>query len=145
MPTCVRCGKPRGWLYTLCPECLAHGDDGTSPPLPADSHVVAPADVAPPADAAAPTNPNAEAPAVAFFASFPRRLNAMSADTVILVLFSIAVFSVLPLVQQLSAVRLTIVVGWWATLLFYEPMSVSLFGGTPGHRLLNLRVVDDRT
>jgi len=78
-------------------------------------------------------------------ATFPRRLNALSADTVILILFSIIVFWLLSSGEDSPALRLTLGFLWWGTLLLYEPLMVAWCGGTLGHRLLNLKVVDDRT
>lgn len=82
---------------------------------------------------------------VPLFATFPRRLNALSTDTVILIVFSIVVFAVLPDGEAHPALRLSLGFLWWGTLLLYEPLMVAWFGGTLGHRLLNLKVVDDRT
>jgi len=86
----------------------------------------------------------AEKPA-GFYANFPSRLNAISADLVILVLFSIAIFSVSSVVQSLDSVRIGLVIIWWLMIILYEPLFVWRAGGTLGHRLMNLRVVDNRT
>lgn len=78
------------------------------------------------------------------YANFPQRLNAISVDVVILVVFSILVFSLSSVVQSIDALRIGLVVVWWGTLVFYEPLFVWR-GGTLGHRVMNLRVVDNRT
>ena len=83
--------------------------------------------------------------APALYANFPGRLNAMSADLVVLVLFSIVVFASSSVVQSVESLRIGLVVAWWLTLVLYEPLFVSLGGGTIGHRLMNLQVVDNRT
>jgi len=79
------------------------------------------------------------------YATFPRRLNALSLDALILVLFSIVVFAILPGGLEHPALRLTLAFVWWGVLLLYEPVMVTWLGGTLGHRLQNLRVVDDRS
>ena len=79
------------------------------------------------------------------YANFPGRLNAMSTDLVIIVLFSIATFSLSALFQSAEKLRIGLVIIWWLTLILYEPVSVWLGGGTLGHRVMNLQVVDNRT
>jgi len=79
------------------------------------------------------------------YANFPRRLDALSLDTVVLVVFSLLIFVVLaPLLESITAVRIGLVICWWIVLLLYEPVLVWR-GGTFGHRIMNLRVVDNRT
>jgi uncharacterized RDD family membrane protein YckC len=78
-------------------------------------------------------------------ASVARRLYAISADTVILLAMSVPVFIVVPLLQQAPVLRAAAVVGWLITLALYEPILVWRRGGTLGHSLLNLCVVDNRT
>ena len=86
---------------------------------------------------------NAESPRL--YANFPRRLDALSVDSVVLVAFSLLVFVVLaPLLENLTAARVGLVICWWVTLFLYEPVLVWR-GGTIGHRIMNLRVVDNRT
>ena len=85
---------------------------------------------------------NAESPRL--YANFPRRLDALSVDSVVLVAFSLLVFVVLaPLLENITAARVGLVICWWVTLFLYEPMLVWR-GGTIGHRIMNLRVVDNR-
>src|SRR5258706_16372282 len=79
------------------------------------------------------------------YANFPSRLNAISTDLVVLVLFSVGVFSLSSVLQHADKLRVGLVILWWLTILFYEPLFVWLGGGTIGHRLMNLRVVDNRT
>lgn len=81
----------------------------------------------------------------ALYANFPGRLNAMSADLVALVVFSIVIFSLSSALQSFDGFRIVLIIIWWLTLLFYEPLFVWLGGGTIGHRLMNLQVVDNRT
>src|SRR5256886_12754632 len=79
------------------------------------------------------------------YANFPRRLDALSVDSVVLVAFSLLVFVVLaPLLENITAARVGLVICWWVTLFLYEPVLVWR-GGTIGHRIMNLRVVDNRT
>ena len=79
------------------------------------------------------------------YANFPRRLNALSLDFLVLVGFSAVVFSLASFVERLTAVRVGLAIVWWAGLLLYEPLLVWRVGGTIGHRAMNLRVVDNRT
>ena len=79
------------------------------------------------------------------YATFARRVNAISLDALILFGFTVLTFAMVPAVETIAILRVGIVILWWAVLLFYDPLLVWRFGGTFGHRLLNLRVVDDRT
>lgn len=79
------------------------------------------------------------------YANFPSRLNAISIDGVVLVAFTVLFISSAALVQRLTAARVTLDIAWWVILLLYEPLFVWRFGGTVGHRAMNLRVVDNRT
>jgi uncharacterized RDD family membrane protein YckC len=79
------------------------------------------------------------------YANFPRRLNAISVDTVVLVVFSVFVFTLASYIERVDVARITLVIAWWAVLLLYEPVLVWRLGGTVGHRAMNLRVVDNRT
>ncbi len=79
------------------------------------------------------------------YARFPRRLRALLLDaTVIATLFyvgAVVIHSVAPDDHVSRAL-------WIATLVaivLYEPVLVALLGGTIGHRITNLQVVDDRT
>ena len=86
-----------------------------------------------------------KAPAPPLYANFPRRLDALSIDSVVLIGFSILVFLLASLLERLDVARIALVVCWWLTLVLYEPVMVWRFGGTIGHRAMNLRVVDNRT
>jgi uncharacterized RDD family membrane protein YckC len=79
------------------------------------------------------------------YANFPRRLDALSIDSVVLIGFSILVFLLVPLFEHLDDARIALIVCWWLTIILYEPVMVWRFGGTIGHRTMNLRVVDNRT
>ena len=79
------------------------------------------------------------------YANFPRRLNALSVDTVVIVLFSVVVFTLASYLERVDVARITLVIVWWIVLLFYEPVLLWRLGGTVGHRAMNLHVVDNRT
>jgi len=81
----------------------------------------------------------------ALFATFPRRLKALSVDGVVGLLFTVLLFALVPMADSLPAVRAAMIVACFVVLLLYEPVMVSRYGGTVGHYLLNLRVVDDAT
>jgi uncharacterized RDD family membrane protein YckC len=78
------------------------------------------------------------------YANFPRRLNALSLDTVVLLASSAFILFVASIFERVDTVRITLVILWWLLLLFYEPLLVWRLGGTIGHRAMNLRVVDNR-
>jgi len=79
------------------------------------------------------------------YANFPRRLNALSLDTVVLVVLSVLIFSLASVFEDVEPMRIALVILWWVVLLFYEPLLVWRLGGTVGHRAMNLRVFDNRT
>jgi len=79
------------------------------------------------------------------YATFPRRLNALSIDTLVLAVCSALVFTLGPMLQQLGPIRIALFVSWWGLLLLYEPLLVWQRGGTVGHLAMNLRVVNNRT
>jgi uncharacterized RDD family membrane protein YckC len=79
------------------------------------------------------------------YATFPRRLNALSTDALILIGFSAVMLALLPNGRERPALRLSLGFLWLAALILYEPIMVTWFGGTLGHRLMNLKVVDDHT
>lgn len=78
------------------------------------------------------------------YARFLPRLRALLVDSIILV---VAIFTAVSIAVAVRSDDLARPLGFSvATLwLLYEPLLVSLAGGTIGHRLSNLRVVDDRT
>jgi uncharacterized RDD family membrane protein YckC len=79
------------------------------------------------------------------YANFPRRLNAISLDTVVLIALSALIFFAASVFERVDAVRISLGIFWWFLLLFYEPLLVWRLGGTVGHRAMNLRVADNRT
>ena len=81
---------------------------------------------------------------VSRYARFTTRVQAMMIDSIIFTLAIVCTLSFVTMMDQRDVAR---VVGFGvlgATLL-YEPILVSWTGGTVGHWLRNLRVVDDRT
>jgi uncharacterized RDD family membrane protein YckC len=78
------------------------------------------------------------------YARFSRRLRAIVIDWAIAmaVLFGAVLLAVSVESDHFSRALGFLVI---ATLLLYEPVLVSFTGGTPGHHLTNLRVVDDRS
>jgi uncharacterized RDD family membrane protein YckC len=81
----------------------------------------------------------------ALYSNFPSRLNAISVDTLVLVAATAAIFATAALLERVTAARVILDIAWWLLLLLYEPILVWRFGGTVGHRAMNLRVVDNRT
>lgn len=79
------------------------------------------------------------------YANFSRRLSGLCIDSLLLVVLTVSVMSIAPAVQRVPAVRLGLILTWWAAILLYEPVLVWHTGGTLGHRVMNLRVSDDRT
>jgi uncharacterized RDD family membrane protein YckC len=145
--TCTSCGSEAEYRrgdQELCEACyernVASWSRRDSDRIGAPS--VEPVSQAPSDQIGAPSmEPVPQAP----FATLPRRLNALTADSVILIGFSAAVIMFQPAVEGIVVLRLVWAAVWWGTLIFYEPVMVALLGGTLGHRALNLRVVDDRT
>lgn len=84
---------------------------------------------------------NADAPK---YARFSRRLRGIAID---FMLFTVATVAALQAAIALNSDDLARVIGFGfvAGFLLYEPVLVSFAGGTIGHYLSNLRVVDDRT
>src|SRR5262245_13155468 len=77
------------------------------------------------------------------YVRFTRRVQAVLVDTII---FMIVLAGALAVAVAFASDNIARIVGFTvaATWLFYEPMLVSLTGGTIGHYLYNMRVVDDR-
>jgi uncharacterized RDD family membrane protein YckC len=79
------------------------------------------------------------------YARFSRRLRAFLIDVaffaLIFYLGAIAVDSL----AVADAARRLFLLGLAVAILAYDPFLVTFFGGTIGHRLTNLRVIDDRT
>jgi uncharacterized RDD family membrane protein YckC len=84
---------------------------------------------------------NTVAPA---YGRFSRRLQAVLLDSIIFLLLMAVALSVATAMQSDNVGR---ILGFTfiAILMLYEPLLVPLTGGTIGHYLCNLRVVDDRT
>jgi hypothetical protein len=78
------------------------------------------------------------------YARFLRRLRGVAID---FMLFTVALVVALQLAVALNSNDLARVIGFGfiAGFLLYEPLLVAFAGGTVGHYLSNLRVVDDRT
>ena len=78
------------------------------------------------------------------YARFSRRLQAVLIDTI---LISLTLVGVLLVAVALESSNIGRLLGFSlvAALLLYEPLMVSLSGGTVGHLLRNLRVVDNRS
>jgi uncharacterized RDD family membrane protein YckC len=80
-----------------------------------------------------------------WFATFPRRLNALTIDGLVVLAFSGAVFGAMPLLENHPPVNGILLFMILAVAVLYEPVQVATFGSTVGHRAMNLRVVDDET
>jgi len=109
-------------------------------PAPTVARVVSAAGLPPP-DVAA-LRPPEQQP---WFATFPRRLNALTIDGLVVLTFSVAVFALMPLLEHhppVNGILLFLIV---VVAVLYEPIQVAMFGATVGHRAMNLRVVDDET
>jgi len=79
------------------------------------------------------------------YANFPPRLNALSVDALVLIGVTVVIFTTATLLERLTLARVVLDISWWLVLLLYEPMLVWRLGGTIGHRVMNLQVVDNRT
>ena len=87
-------------------------------------------------ETAAPTDTHA-------YARFTRRLQAVLIDTIVFMLIFVAALTLGVSFKSDNVARilgLTVVLTW----LLYEPVLASMTGGTIGHHLYNIRVVDDR-
>lgn len=89
--------------------------------------------------------PSSRTDGQAFYANFPPRLNALTIDSLVLIVVSALVLTVAAFLQQMTTARVCLFIAWWLILFLYEPFLVWQFGGTVGHRLMNLQVVDNRT
>lgn len=78
------------------------------------------------------------------YASFLRRVQALQVDAIVLML-ALAVAVVAAMQVKSDAIGRVIGFLLAAFILVYEPLFVSLRGGTPGHLQRNLHVVDERT
>jgi len=77
------------------------------------------------------------------YVRFTRRVQAVLVDSII---FMVVLAAALAVAVAFASDNIARIVGFTvaATWLFYEPLLVSLTGGTIGHYLFNMRVVDDR-
>jgi uncharacterized RDD family membrane protein YckC len=77
------------------------------------------------------------------YARFTRRVQGVLVDAII---FMLILAGALVVAVSLASDNIVRILGFTvaATWLFYEPLLVSLTGGTIGHYLCNMRVVDDR-
>ena len=76
------------------------------------------------------------------YAKFGRRLQALVIDVALIVVLFYVGAVVVDSVAPTDAVRRGLWVMLLAVMILYEPLLVSFFGGTLGHRVKNLRVVD---
>lgn len=76
------------------------------------------------------------------YATFARRLNALTLDFVIGVSLAGGLIALALQVQASVAARLIVFASLVAVALLYEPVCVWRFGRTPGHRAFNLEVAD---
>jgi len=77
------------------------------------------------------------------YARFTRRLQAVLIDSIVFMLIFVAALTLGVSFKSDNIARIlgfTVVLTW----LLYEPVLVSMTGGTIGHHLYNIRVVDDR-
>lgn len=83
-------------------------------------------------------------PATPSYARFSRRLRGLAIDWIVFLLVLVGALVLATAMQSNSIGRY---LGFSAIVIFllYEPVLVSLTGGTIGHYVSNLRVVDDRT
>jgi uncharacterized RDD family membrane protein YckC len=83
-------------------------------------------------------------PATPAYGRFSRRLQAVLIDSIIFLVLMAVALSVITAFQSNGVGRM-LGFTFLAISLLYEPVLVPLTGGTIGHYLCNLRVVDDRT
>jgi uncharacterized RDD family membrane protein YckC len=109
--------------------------------------VALPAPSGGPSSVASPAGSSELAPCIppAPYATFPRRLNALTADGVLIVSISIVLLVLSSFAEPIPALQRSVGLVWVSVLVLYDPLMVAFYGGTLGHRLLNLRVIDDRT
>lgn len=79
------------------------------------------------------------------FGTFSRRFQAMLWDAGVVLAAVAATIAFGAVAQDLPGVGRIMIVALVAELVLYEPLMVARFGGTLGHRRLNLRVVDEAT
>jgi uncharacterized RDD family membrane protein YckC len=79
------------------------------------------------------------------YARFSRRLRALLLDVLVFAFLFYVGAVLIDLFAPSDSTRRVLWAAIGLAILFYEPVLVSAFGGTIGHRLTNLRVVDDRS
>ena len=79
------------------------------------------------------------------YARFSRRLRALCFDAILFVLLFYVGAVVIHSLSSSDSVTRGLWLGVVLVILLYEPTLVAIIGGTIGHRLTNLRVVDDRS
>jgi uncharacterized RDD family membrane protein YckC len=79
------------------------------------------------------------------YARFSRRLRALLVDVALFVLVFYLGAIAIDSLALADATRRLFLLGLAVAILAYDPLLVTFFGGTIGHRLTNLRVIDDRT
>lgn len=92
-----------------------------------------------------PASSTEQAEAPQLYANFPRRLNGLSVDTIVLAAFAAIVITLASTLDTTGAIRPALGVLFWTVLLLYEPVLVWRRGGTVGHQVMNLRVLDNAT
>ncbi len=80
-----------------------------------------------------------------WYATFPRRLNALSVDAVVVIAFDVVVFTLMQLLEAHPPIPGVLLILLLIVNVLYEPVQVAAFGRTIGHRAMNLHVVDDDT
>ena len=79
------------------------------------------------------------------YARFSVRVRALLLDAVVVTAGLLVVVALAELTRDVPGAGRVLVVAFLGAVLLYEPLMVSRFGGTVGHRVANLRVVDDRS
>ncbi len=79
------------------------------------------------------------------YATFPRRLNALSVDALVVIAFDVGVFTLMQLLETHPPIPGVLLILLLLVNVLYEPVQVATFGRTIGHRAMNLHVVDDET
>ncbi len=84
-------------------------------------------------------------PVTVLYASLLRRFQAVVADSVVYVAVWVLVMVLGTAAASVAPIGGMFLILWVGFLFLYEPVSVSRFGGTLGHRFNNLRVVSNQT
>lgn len=79
------------------------------------------------------------------YARFSRRLRAVCLDAILVVLAFYVGAVAIDTISSSDSITRGLWLGVVLIILLYEPTLVAMIGGTIGHRLTNLRVVDDRS